>query len=420
MGMTATLTGAIGLSATTTACGGSGGGGELRMLASDFAAGDGGAERYWNEMIEAFHAAHPDIRVEVTLVPVGEAYQEATRLVEAGEAPDIAQLSSFADFAHAEQLYSASEILNVPVQADFVPAVAAAGEVRRVQYGMPAAAVLQRLVYNTALFDQAGLDPDSPPRSWNELATAAQALRTAGVPIPFGLPFGHDQAYVEAAMWILAGGGHLTDAAGTYAIESDLNTETFTWLRDNLVDQSLTGDARPSETSREDLYAEFVAGRVGMLTADPALMGLCEEAGTDYATGPMPGRRGPSLSTVGEAAWLLAFNQRGNREQISTFLNWAFSDGYQELSGFAEENQLLPISSPTAQAMSVSDSPGHRRLRPYLEELPNATFLPAGKLSWTTVAAFIAAAIGDTLRTGGDVRQVLAELQTSADAVERA
>ncbi|MDT0343312.1 ABC transporter substrate-binding protein [Streptomyces litchfieldiae] len=419
MGLTAGLTSAIGLSATTTACGGSGGGdGHLRMLAAELT-DDGSSQRYWEELVADFNAEHPDIQVTVTLVPFAEATEEAARLVAEGDAPDLAQLASFAEFATQGQLYSANDVLNVPVQSDFIPAVAAAGEVRRIQYAMPVFAIIQRLFYNKALFDQAGLDPDSPPQSWNELLDAASALRTADVPIPFGLPFGHSDSHVEAVLWMLAGGGHLTDAAGSYTIESPANVETFTWLRDELTGQGLTGEAKPEETGRHDLYEQFVSGRVGMLTADPMLLPLCEAAGLDAGTGTVPGRRGASLSTVGEASWLLAFNQHGKREQIGTFLNWAFSGGYENVSGFADENQLLPISTPTSQAMAVSDSPNHQRLRPFIDELPSATFFPSGKVSWNTVALDISREIGNTVREGSDVADILGRLQSAAEEADR-
>ena len=35
--------------------------------------------------------------------------------------------------------------------------------------------------YNKALFEQAGLDPEAPPQTWEEFAAAADALKAAGI-----------------------------------------------------------------------------------------------------------------------------------------------------------------------------------------------------------------------------------------------
>ncbi len=43
-------------------------------------------------------------------------------------------------------------------------------------YGIPAGGYVMGLVYNRALYKQAGLDPEKPPRTWDELATYAQKL----------------------------------------------------------------------------------------------------------------------------------------------------------------------------------------------------------------------------------------------------
>lgn len=43
------------------------------------------------------------------------------------------------------------------------------------------------MLYNKALFEEAGLDPDNPPETWDELLDACEALKNAGItPIGFG------------------------------------------------------------------------------------------------------------------------------------------------------------------------------------------------------------------------------------------
>jgi ABC-type glycerol-3-phosphate transport system substrate-binding protein len=49
-------------------------------------------------------------------------------------------------------------------------------------YGIPLDMTTIQFVYNKALFRQAGLDPEQPPRTWQEFIAAAHALQEAGIP----------------------------------------------------------------------------------------------------------------------------------------------------------------------------------------------------------------------------------------------
>lgn len=419
-GLTAGLFGAAGLAAT--GCGSPSAGNRqilLRILVTEY--GDdsdtGSTERFWNELATRFRMEHPEIAVDVSAFTPEEATREVARRVEAGTPPDIAQISAFADLAEAGRLYSADEILTIPALADFIPSIASAGEVRRIQYGMPFAARVGRFFYNMDLFEQAGLDPDDPPETWDQLLAAARALHMSGVPTPLSLPFGHSEAHAEAAMWMLSGDGALTDSGGSYVIDSPANARTFTWLRDEIVGTGLAGLDDPSRTSRFQTFTEFSRGEAGMVFGDPTLMRQADLGGIRYRTTQLPGRSGVCPSTLGSASWVLAFNQQPeNREAIGVFLNYMFTTG--NVGTFAERYELLPVTTPAAERMGERRTDEERRLAPFLEDLPTATFFPVGKVSWTRVSAALAQEIGRALRPGGNVRRILGSLQIRAQAAD--
>ncbi|MGP4113979.1 extracellular solute-binding protein [Streptomyces sp. 4N509B] len=414
LGITASVAGAGALGVTGTGCGGGGSSkdGPLRLVATEHgsADGSGGAERFWREVVEGFRGEHPDIDVEVSVIQWQDANIEVARMVEEGQAPDVAQISAFADFALAEELHRADEMLPIPQLADFIPSILRAGEVNYVQYGMPFASMTWRLYYNRTLFEEAGLDPGQPPRDWGELLRMASALRTSGVNVPFATPFGHDEAYAEAELWMLCGGGGVTDRGGRYALDSQPNVEAFTWLRDELVATGLNGGSQPAAVSRERAYEDFAAGTVGMVLGDPLLTRQAGEANIDYGTATPPGRVEPVPSTLGEASWVLAFNQNGRGEQIGTFLRYVF--GSESVPSFAEDYDMLPVTTDATLRITESGDPAH--LVPFLEDLPSATFHPVGKASWSRVAALIGQEIGSALQHDSDVSAVLGELQSQA------
>jgi multiple sugar transport system substrate-binding protein len=419
--MGAGLTGALGLSATTTACGSDAGDDQvvLRLVAAEYgdASDSGSTERYWNEVVAEFRTRHPQILVDVSVIRYDDANAEVTRMVEAGDPPDIAQISAFADFAENDRLHPADELLSLPVLADFVPSIAAAGKRLRVQYAMPFAASITRFFYNKDLFASAGLDPETPPRDWDELRQAAVALRTAGVGTPFGLPLADDNAHVEAVTWMLSGGGGLTDDFGSYTIDTPANVETFTWLRDAWVADGLTGPDSPDRTTRETVYADFAAGEVGMVIADTLLMRQADVGGVSYGTATMPGVDGPTSTALGQASWVMAFNDSQRREEIGTFLDFVFTT--KAVASFPERYEFLPVTTSEVDAMSESNDPDRQRLVPFLDELPAATFYPVGKVSWAEVAVSFSQGIGETTRPDSDVGAILGRLQAEAQQADQ-
>lgn len=420
LGLGAGVAGAFGLPATLTGCGGDSSDDIviLRLLAAEFGttAGAGSTQRYWNDIATAFHNRTDGVRIDVNVVSYENASDQLARMIEAGEPPDVAHVAAFADFAEAGDLYRADQLLPLPVLADFVPSIARAGERQRVQYGMPLSASVMRLFYNADLFESAGLDPDSPPRDWDELIEAASALEEAGVASPFGLPLGHDDAHAEAVTWMLAGGGALTDSTGTYTIDSYVNVETFTWLRDELVIPGLAGSSNPARLTRDDVYQGFAEGNVGMLMADTLLMTQADLAGVRYRTASVPGVDDPAISTLGQATWVVAFNHNGHLEEIRRFLEFVFTND--TVSSFAARNELLPVTTPDSQEIAASDNEDAQRIAPFLEQLPGASFYPVGKVSWGTVAANIASGIGAAVQRDSNVAEILGQLQTEAEAAD--
>lgn len=157
-------------------------------------------------------------------------------------------MGAYSDFAAQGRLYAASEVMSIRAEANFLPPLAEAGSVDDTLYGLPFAASSRLLFCNEELFDKAGA---KPPKTWSDLKDAATALKEEGVLYPYALPLGPEEAHAEALIWELSNGGGYTDSNGDYSIASERNTQTFRWIKDNLVTPALTGPIpRPSSTGR--------------------------------------------------------------------------------------------------------------------------------------------------------------------------
>ena len=404
---------ALGMTAALGGCGGADSGEvTLELVAADY--GDTAAnssEKYWAKLAEEYEATHPKVKVDVTVYSWNDVDRKVKELVTAGDAPDLAQIGAYADYAAEGELYQADELLSIQTQADFVAQLADAGKVKRTQYGMPFAASTRLLFYNKKLFTEAGL---TPPTTWSELAADAAALKEAGVKYPYALPLGPEEAQAETLQWLLSGGDGYTSVVGTYGIDSPQNVKTFTWLKDELVDKGLTGPVAPGKLDRADAFAAFARGEVGMLNGHPSLMKTAVAQGVDVGMVPMPGEERSTRSAMGVADWMMAFKKNGHRGEAGKFLDFVYDE--KNVLAFSRMYDLLPVTTSASTTMSAAAQ--DKDLAPFLEELPTAQLYPVGKTSWAQVSADIKKRIGTAFVANGSPEAVLTALQAEANSAQ--
>ncbi|WP_455351051.1 extracellular solute-binding protein [Streptomyces sp. SYSU K217416] len=405
------------MTATLAGCGGLGSSEEdvtLTMVAADYGDHPGNSSKaYWKQLSEAFEAKNPGIDVDISVYSWEQVDAKVAALVKAGDAPDIAQIGAYADYAAAGKLYSADELLSVATQADFLPPLAEAGEVKRVQYGMPFVASTRLLFYNTELFDQAGIQ--GPPSTWDELQQAARKLRGVAE-YPFALPLGKEEAQAETMTWLLSGGGGYTDQDDAYAIDSPENIRTLTWLKNDLVGEGLTGPVPPGKLNRQDAFDAFSRGEVGMLNGHPTLLKQAAGKGVRFGMVPMPGVRNNEQPVLGVADWMMAFKKTGNRTAAGKFLDFVYEE--RNVSAFSNEYGLLPVTTSGARAMSSAT--GNDDAKKFLAGLATSKLYPVGKKSWAQVSEQVKERIGKAVTPNGSPESVLTSLSQEAEAAESA
>lgn len=416
MGLTAAVA-ALSLAATLAGCGGVGDSGDvtLKLVAADYGNNDSNtSQKYWDDLARSFEKSHPGITIDVDVMSWKDVDREVAEMVKNGQAPDLAQIGAYADYAAEDRLYKADDLLSIRTQANFLPLLSRAGEVDRVQYGMPFAASTRLLFYNKDLFAKAGA---TPPKDWKGIREAAEKLKAQGVTYPFALPLGSEESQAETMMWFLSGGGGYRDTADiSYEINSTANVSTFKWLKSELVDPGLTGPGTPGELDRQEAFDAFARGDVGMLNGHPTLMETAEKAGVDVGKIPLPGTDGEARATMGVADWMMAFKQNGHREEIGTFLDYVYED--KNVLAFSDKYDILPVTVTAGTAMQ--GDPKHKDLWPFLAELPTSELYPVGQTSWAKVSESIKKNIGKAVEPGGDPEAVLAGIAQDAKDAEAA
>ncbi|WAL98482.1 extracellular solute-binding protein [Streptomyces sp. Je 1-369] len=404
----ATLAMALGL----TACSGDSDSGDsktIKLVAADYGDKASNASKvYWAEVKKEFEKANDGYKVDVQVINWNEIDKTVKNMIQAGDEPDLLQTGGYADKVADDLLYKADDVLSRETRDNLIPSFAKAGEVDGTQYGIPWVSSSRVMFYNKAVFKKAGVK--NPPKTWDELAAAAKKIKDKkAADTPYALPLGPEETQGESMMWELGNGGGYTDADGKYTLDSAKNVETFEWLKTKLVKPGLTYP-NPASTDRKTAFADFAAGKVGMLNGHPSLIQMAKEGKIDYGVVPIPGKTGPLNGTLGVADWMMAFKDGGaEKEGVKKFLDFTYS---KKMLAFDEMYNLMPVTKDALKQMT--DSGKHKDLEPFFQVLPNAKFYPLGDTSWDVVSA-------EMKKTGGkavsdDPKQILSDLQKKAES----
>lgn len=167
-------------------------GGNEDLMSDDGAGGEktklvflrAGTEDYkkevFNQMIEGFEKENPEYEVEYQEAPWGDDFETKLNTgFASGTAPDVIHysLSSIGARVPMGQYECLDEYAaDWDGMEDFYESAVEAGSIGGKMYGIPYTPDARMLAINTELFENAGLDPDSPPSNWNELKEAHKKL----------------------------------------------------------------------------------------------------------------------------------------------------------------------------------------------------------------------------------------------------
>ncbi|WP_210238155.1 extracellular solute-binding protein [Rhizobium sp. FKY42] len=131
-----------------------------------------------DELIKEFQAENPGITVKQVTFPYADYQTRVVAAKAAGKGPDVVQLfygwlDNFVAGGLVQPL-SKEKFPAATIEKDFFPIVSAMKRGND-YYGLPTAVRSMALFYNKNLFKAAGLDPNKPPQTLDELLKAAQA-----------------------------------------------------------------------------------------------------------------------------------------------------------------------------------------------------------------------------------------------------
>lgn len=135
-------------------------------------------EPVWRRIIAEFEEAHPNITIEPILVARADHWTRFVTAAQARQAPCIVSVD-VATAAYNGYLLPLNDFFTTEpdaFQQAWSPDVLQAATWDGQLYGIPSWGGIYGEVYNRNLVEAAGLDPESPPTTWDEYLTWMQAL----------------------------------------------------------------------------------------------------------------------------------------------------------------------------------------------------------------------------------------------------
>lgn len=148
----------------------------------------------------AFEEANPGVTVNVVPEPEGGSFEA---LIAAGNQPDLLITSFGGQIGRLASQDVVAPLEDLPGVAELLGRLepSAVEELYGHTYYVPVGADVTMMIYNKALFEAAGLDPESPPETWQDFLDAAAAISE--------LPDQGDGEVFGTVLWndVLATGG---------------------------------------------------------------------------------------------------------------------------------------------------------------------------------------------------------------------
>lgn len=283
---------------------------------------------------DVFNESHDSIQVNPSMKPVEEKYRSLIAQISAGNAPDVMGLDviylpRFTQLGALKNLDSFYEGLDYtddifkPLRQDFIRWDGGI-------YGMPFWIDVSGYYYNMKHYEEAGLDPESPPETFSEFLNACDALQQAGYDTPLSNTLGFvglELFFFMPHVW--AGGGALFNEDRTKSLIDQQPAvdalEFFLQLQEN--------DYVTDQTSTENFtYSAFVSEDTSMAYGGGDGVGIAKEQNPEmfenmgFAMFPHP-EGGKSSSFLGGNSITISAQTSGEKLKASKeFVKWVNTD----------------------------------------------------------------------------------------------
>jgi multiple sugar transport system substrate-binding protein len=328
-----------------------------------------------NELIPEFQAANPNITVKHQNFPYDDFRQQVAAAVQAGEGPDVLNVyyGWIPSYVQQQYLIALPEDIfpAATIESEFYPTVSTA-KIGESYYALPIAVRTLALFYNVDLLDAAGV---TPPTTWEELVSAAQAtVKKNG-----------DNFEVVGFTWDIGGQGHnywrecLIRQNGGTPISEDNRTvswntpegvEAFNYLTAFLLEYGVTQNG-----FQTDGPTAFASGAAALHVDGSYRLGSLASGAPDlnYGVVPLPEHKSQASFSSFWANTITRNAADGDKLIASAkFIDFLSSESVQKR--WTPKVGELPARISLASDPALANDP---KLKPFIDSLPysKATFM---------------------------------------------
>jgi multiple sugar transport system substrate-binding protein len=335
---------------------------------------DKGRLAAYDETVRAFLSKHPAVKMDVREVLDGGAMAKTLPAKLANGSMETLFLQAPEDgylYASKQQLALIDDLVTGWENSDQLrPDVLEhcrddAGKL----FGLPCRGNMRGMYYSRARFQQAGLDPDSPPTTWDEYREAAGRL-TNRAKNQYGVGnVGGGDGTITFLNWLYSAGGQTQVEEGgklKATLDSPQAVSVLQLLKEmRWQDQSISPVLYQSIS--KDLMGDLATGRVAMTdhaptgTADVRKFGGKLDA---FSFGPTPQNGG---NAVFESLTAYSFAPNASKEQLAAAFQFATYSKFDpeaaeiRLKGMQQDGAFIPLQADSV-AVLKPDSPVRKAL----------------------------------------------------------
>jgi sn-glycerol 3-phosphate transport system substrate-binding protein len=405
------------------------------------AMGGGALPETLSAITDAYNASQDQVRVTLVNQQSYEDNFESFRTASAEDRPSVVQLPEYylqamADSGTALPIAACVEASGF----DLEPLLDRAVEyytLAEVLQSMPFNVSGPVLYYNRDMFQAAGLDPDDPPDTLEELRTASQAIVDSGAATyGIALETGFDSGGGWVTEQLFAGAGELyanndngrSGRATEVLFDGEFGVETYTFFRDLVADglavnvgenpqgtDNLFKLADASEPAAMTLYSSAGIATVIQVLSGGLIPGFAPE---DLGIGRLPSSGGVTVG--GASLWLVADQPDEEIAATWDYIQYLVSAATQ--SEWANGTGYVPINEEAVDVAPLSDTYANDpRFRVAYDQLlaGETNEATAGPVLGPSrqIRGVVAAALQDVLSNGADPQQALSQAADEADAL---
>jgi sn-glycerol 3-phosphate transport system substrate-binding protein len=323
-------------------------------------------EKTLQQLTDKFNSSQSDVKVNlVNQIDYVQTLNKYKAGLSSGDLPDIVQLQE----TDQQKIIDTTTVLPASACAkadhykfsDFLPRVISYYTVKSTQYAMPFNVSGPVFYYNKKAFTAAGLDPNSPPKTLDEVRQDAEKLKAAGISAPLGLKtepgfFEHWRA-MAGKLYVNNSNGR--KARATKVVFDDaVGKEVFSWLSGMVKDGLATTNPDLGNGSFDDLLG-IGSGSHAMAIDTSASLGTIVSVASTYpnvevGVSPMPGPAGKGGVLVSGGA-LYMVNKSAPAKQAAAWKFLKFLDQPDNLTTWAIGTGYIPIRKSSAASPQMQD-----------------------------------------------------------------